>query len=254
MTPDYTLEPVDADALPSPTDLASGTLSLFMDNIVPMLMVGLGLTLIGLVSLFVTIPVAIGSLCLIQIVAGGAAAGLEAATGSETIAAVIAVLLGLGGYLIAGLLFIGVSSALTGPFSGSFMRAMDRQLAGGVEVSFGDIFSTAFDQPAKDILSTAILGLAILLGLPFCYVGALVPAFFLMWFTWSCELDSVPLGTALRRSVRAVLARPGWCAVVFLLTILFSMIGGYIPILGPVATVLFMLRAYRAIFPRLTEA
>jgi hypothetical protein len=241
--------------LPSPIDLASQTLSFFIANVLPMLWIGLAQTLVSIVASFIVIPIAFGCLCGLGLGGSVTAAALDAALDASGGAAGPATMLSmLAGYLgFFATILIGIA-ILSGPFFGSMVRALDRLVRTGEEISFGDVFTTAFKQPFKDVMSTLILLTLILLGLPFCYIGALIPAFFLMWFTWSCELDGVPLGRALSRSIRAVLARPSWCLGAFAIGVVFGILGGYVPILGPVATLVFYTKAYRALFPAPAEA
>lgn len=241
--------------LPSPIDLAGQSLQFFMANILPMLWIGLAQTLVSIVAAIIVIPLAFGCLCAFGIggTAGAAAlsAALDSSGGASGSVAMLSALAGYLGFFVTILLGISI---LSGPFFGSMVRSLDRLVRTGEEISFGDVFTTAFKQPFKDIFSTVILLTLILLGLPFCYIGALVPAFFLMWFTWSCELDGVPLGRALSRSIRAVLARPSWCLGTFALGVVFAILASYVPILGPVATLVFYTKAYRALFPAPAEA
>jgi len=239
------------EALPSPVDLVTSTLSIFMDNILPMLMLGLGQLVVGLIAAVVLIPFFLG--CVVALSVGlGATGGVidvlldgqgQLGAGAGVLSLLVSYIVGIGGLLI-------VATIITSPFVGSLMRAMDAHLAGEAEATFGGVFETATQQPLKDIASNTLLMVLVVLGLPFCYVGALIPAFFLMWMTLACEVDGLTLSDAIRRSIRAIRERPAWCLGVYALGIVFGMLASYVPILGPVAAILFTLRAYRAIFPR----
>lgn len=240
-----------ATDLPSPIDLATSTLSKFIEDIAPMLLVGVGQLLIGLAAVVIVVPLAFGCLCAVGMGGTFGGAALDALVDADGgLAATGTGLSMILSYALFALVLVLGMAILTGPFAGSLMRGLDRHLAGGEQVNLGDLFSSAWDQPVKDIGSTLLFALAISLGLPFCYVGALVPAFFLMFFNYACELDGLSLPAAARRSIQAVLARPTWALAAFALGAVFAIVGGNIPVLGPVAALLFSVRVYRAMFPR----
>lgn len=243
--------PTPDDALPSPVDLVTSTLSVFMDNILPMLMLGLGQMVVALVAVIVLIP--LGSGCMIGLWAllgaGGGVIDWVLDAGGQITASVTGLSFLISYFLAIGFALI-VLTIVSSPFAGSMLRSMDAHLAGESEATFQGVFDTALQQPVKDIAANVLLMVLVLIGLPFCYVGALIPAFFLMWMTMASELDGLPLGQAIGRSLRAVRERPGWCLGVYALGVVFAMLAGYVPVLGQVAMVMFMMRAYRVIFPR----
>jgi hypothetical protein len=243
---------INEDDLPSPADLASTSLPIFMDNVMPMLMLGLAQTTVAFGAAMILVPLGMCAMGVVMF-GSGAVAALAGSDASDVVQGLTALAVFGFYFLMLGLIIIG-GAVITGPFMGSIMRGLDRHLAGEGEASFHDLYNTAKDQPLKDIGSTLLLSFAIMLGLPFCYVGALVPAFILMWFTWSCELDGLSLPNAIRRSVATVRAHPVWCLGVFALGFAFAFVGAYVPIVGPVAALMYYVRAYRAVFPRTPAA
>lgn len=241
--------------LPSPVELVSITMTEFMDQVGPMAMLGLAQFLSVMVAMVVILPLSF--CCLYGCMAGTAGLGAVVVAALESMLGegggalgAVFTMFGMVGSIIAFYVFLlGGFAVVVAPVMGGVMRALDKHLRGIEEATLGGAFAGAKDQPVKDILSSFLFGLSIVLGMLFCYVGMFVPAFLLMWFNWACEVDGLSIRDGLSRSVRHVRDNLSWSLTVFVVGFAVNMVAAYIPILGPMFALAFMIRCYRAAFP-----
>jgi len=245
-------EGVPADELPSAVDLIQDGLKVFMDDVGPFALGGLGITLVGMGAGLIVSTLSLG--CLFggfflsaMVMAGGGSTGSDELAAAGGGAGLLLMLVSYLGFFIV--LFAGLAIT-TAPFNGSLMRAVDEHLAGGEKVSFGSAFDTAFKQPVKDIVATFGFMIAMVLGVFVLYVGALFSAFFLSWWPISAHVDGLGTGAAASRSFSHAKDNLVWHLGVFGLGIGVGLIANYIPVLGPMFLTLYHVKAYRAAYPR----
>ncbi|TVQ93102.1 MAG: hypothetical protein EA397_04835 [Deltaproteobacteria bacterium] len=255
-----TASPTPDGALQSPVEIATESINVLMDNVGPLLMAILAQVLSVFVASFVIVPLSICCLygCMIGSVPTGMAVGavlhpLLGDGGAGTIGALITTFMFIGSFvLFYGILIVGLLLVVA-PISGGTLRVIDEHLRGVSEASFGAVFKKAGEQPAKDIFSNGIFSVALLVGMLFCYIGALIPAVLLMWFPFACELDGKSIREGLTRSIRILREQPGWVLTTFAVGFVANMVAGMIPLLGPLYAIVFMVRCYRVAFPAETE-
>lgn len=244
-----------ANGLPNPMDLGKATLTEFMDDVMPYLLAGLGHMLVSFVAVFLLMAVGFGCMFGGAFVSMGVGAGL-ASTGSDSLAATGGAIAPLGmllSYLGAIVIIIIGGSLLTAPFNGSLMRAVDAHRRDEGELGFGSAFDTAFKQPVKDIATTVAFQLLVLLGLPLFYIGALAVAFAFKWAPEATYLDGMGPGQALKTAFSHTREHMSWNLGIFGVGLLFGLVAGYVPILGPMATTLYWVKAYRAVYPHQSD-
>jgi hypothetical protein len=238
--------------LPSPVTIATDTLSVFMKDLAPFLLVALGPMIAALVGLAVVMPLGFG--CMFGGFMGSAAIGtamIDPNTGDPSPVGAILMAVGMiGSYLGFFVLVFGGLSLIITPVQASALRAIDKHLAGEEVAGFGGGFSTATSQIGKDVGTTLAYGLLVALGLPFFYVGALVAVFFLGMAPHAAMLDGDSPGKALAKAFAHTRANLTWHLTHLLVLLVFGMIASNIPLLGPAALSLYQVRAYRAAFPR----
>jgi uncharacterized membrane protein len=184
---------------------------------------------------------------------GGAALSAfgSAAAGDQDAAAAIGA---MGSLVSFGLMFavifvlIAGITAVTAPLSGSLTRAIAAHQRGEGKLDFKSVFSTASEGILPACLVTGAVMLATFLGIPFCYVGALVPAMLFGFAGPLVFLHRLSPGAALGRSARTVMANPG-PNILYTLTVFgIAMVAGYVPVVGMMFLLAFTVRGYRQVF------
>lgn len=159
-------------------------------------------------------------------------------------------LIGLG-VLVGSLLGIGGLIATIGPLQAGLYRAVWRNITESEPLSFGSAFSNAFEDAGSSIALTLMIGLLVMIGLPFCYVGALFASFATCFAMPAFIAHKVgPVG-AIQFSIRHAIAHPGWHAAIWGISFVCGMLAGNIPIVGMVALVAniaIQMRLYRKAF------
>lgn len=240
------------DGLPSPMDLASETLNTFMADMGPYVMLAVGQMVASLVALTILLPVIFG--CYFGLIFGGTAVGAIlidiGGDAMEALGAMVMVFGIIAGYLSLILVSLVGGGILLGPFHGSTLRAIDDHLAGVRKASFTGAFDTAMKQPVADILSAVGHRFLVFLGFPILFVGPLAIDLFLHWWPAAVALDGMSQGSAFKRSFGHTKSHLSWHLGFYGLLVVFSIVAGQIPILGPAAVSLFAVKSYRAVFPR----
>lgn len=247
---------LDGNGLPNPMDLGKAVLTEFMDDIGPYALAGVGTTLVGLVAGILLVTVAFGCFFGGMFASLGVGAGLASAGGDtmEAVGGAVAPIGVLLSYLGLILVVVVGGAILTAPFNGSLVRGIDNHRRGIKDLGFHSAFDTALQQPVKDILTTLVFQLLVLLGLPFFYIGALIVVFFLKWMPLGTYLDGHGPMASAKNAVGHSKSNLSWHLGIFGVGLLFGLVGGNIPVLGPMATSLFWVRSYRAVFPAGDEA
>ena len=159
-------------------------------------------------------------------------------------------IVGLVGYLGMFVVIIIGLSLILAPVHGSIVRAIDDHLAGVREATFGGAFDTATKQLGRDIGSTVAAQVVTILANVVPIIGPLVAGFLLAWWPLAAQLDGDAVGAAAKRSVGHTRTHMTWHLSYFGLGIVFALVGGNIPVIGPMAALLYHVKSYRAAFPR----
>lgn len=249
-------EPVPADQLPSAVDIVSDSFKVFMDDIGPFALAGLGVFVAAIVAVVVVMTLAFGCMFAgffgsMAIATGGAATGSDGAAAAGGLVSGLGILVTYLGSLL--LMVVGIA-VTTAPLNGSLLRAMDAHLRGGRKVGFGSAFETAFQQPVKDILSTIGLSAAIFVGILVFYVGALFSVFFFSWWPTYVMVDGAGVGEGAGKAFSHAKDNLGWHLGVFGLGLAIGLVANYIPVVGPMFAAVYHLKAYRAAYPAGTAA
>ncbi|MES2643912.1 MAG: hypothetical protein V4850_30770 [Myxococcota bacterium] len=241
--------------IPSLGALYSETLTDLTQNIQGYLMMGLALmavvfpvsmvgTMVGMIAMYAVMGVGIFASAL-----GGSAIG--EATGEQDLGGIVTMFGSFGSFFLAFVVLFASLACLAGamaPVSASLYRAIAAHQRGEGTLSFGDAFSTV----RQDIVPTAtvmllVTGMAIV-GVLFCYVGALVPAI-LFGFAFSMvALHRKGAMEALKICARHAMARPSEHAIFVLAYMGTAMVAGYVPLLGHMFLIALAVRAYRKMF------
>jgi hypothetical protein len=239
------------DGMASPMDIASDTLNELIQHIGPLALLGVGQLLAAVAAMAIILPVAFGCFFGFAIGGGAVGAGVGAAgEEAEAAAAMISMGFGLVGYLLMLLIIVFGAAILLAPIHGSTVRAIDDHLHGVRTATLGGAFDTATKQLGGDIGSTVGMQLSIVLSLIAPIVGPLIAAFFLGWWALASQLDGDGIGAGARRSFAHTRAHMSWHLSYFGMAIVFGLVGGNIPVLGPMAALLYQVKSYRAAFPR----
>ena len=212
---------------PAILDVLNATIDDLRSAFVPSLLAGLGL-------LLVLLPV------LVLYVSGVVAAMLPGMLQED-------LSLALSGFAGAMLIGLPVVVLVPAPFHHALMRSMAAHAEEGRDLGFG----AAFRDLSRDL--GKVLAYAVLVGVLFCYVGALVVWAFTGFGTQAVALDRLGPVAALRRSARHVLAHPTWHLGYLGIWFAIGVLVGNVPVLGYAVGLpflaLYQVRAYRAWFP-----
>jgi len=245
----------DGGGIASIGALFSETLTDVMNNIVGYLMLGLALMAVavpvGIIASIISLIVLYGvmGIGVFASVAGGSA--LEDATGDQDLGGMIGALGSMGSIAFAFLLFVGLLLFLTaamGPLSASLYRAIAAHQRGEGTLSFGAAFSTITQDIGATMGAVLLVTLCTLVGVLFCYVGALVPAVLFTFALPMVALHRKGAFEALQRCARHAMAHPSDHGLFVLCYFGVSMVAAYIPLLGQVFVLAFAVRAYRKMF------
>lgn len=164
----------------------------------------------------------------------------------------LASLLLLAGILLSVVIALGLGATIIAPMQASLMRAMWGYQVRGEPLTFGSAFSTFRDDYMTVVLAYLALQGAVLLGLMFCYVPALIVAFLLHWVTPAVVIHRRSVGEAFGQSFRHAKENAGWTLGVMLVGVLITLVSSYVPLIGalltPVLYSAYVLKLYRAAF------
>jgi hypothetical protein len=251
VSPGFSREPLPGGELPDPLTLLDETLKEFTANLGPYCMAGLGQLAVMLPLLF-TLIVLIHLTAFGGLLGGGALLGLIAGALPEDLAALV---ISFGSILLPVLLFgsimamLGVLTVLAMPVTASLHRAVVRHQRGEEgALSFRSAFESLTQDMGRVMLTGLLLTTLSLTGLMMCYV----PAFFVMLFTgFALNLVAVHRTgglEAILTAVRHARTHLAWHTKFSLLYLVVLMVGGQIPVAGPMFAVALHMRAYRAVF------
>lgn len=235
------------DGLVSPMDLASETLNEFIADLGPFALLGVGQLIAALVAVAFIVPLGVG--CLLSFGIGGTVLGSGLGASEDELAAFGAIFGMIGYFVMIGVIVFGISVVLA-PITGSVLRSVDDHLHDVAPASLGGAFDTAGKQLGLDIGTTVATQLLIVLALVVPIVGPLIAGFFLVWGPLASHLDGDGIGTAIKKSITHTRQHLTWHLSYYGLALVFGLVGGNIPVIGPMAAVVFHVKAYRAAFPR----
>ncbi len=202
--------------------------------------VGMVAGMIGMVGMYVVLfGGIIGSAALGQAAGDSDVGGLITAVGS---------LGSFGLAFVAFAFFIAVSSAVGAPFGASLNRAIAAHQRGEGTLAFNSAFSTATQDIGSSLVVAALVAFAGLLGMLFCYVGALVPAVLFSFAPTMVALHRQGALAAFSRCARHAMANPGEHVVWALVYLGSAMVSAYIPVIGTAFLLALNVRAYRKVF------
>ena len=221
-----------------------------------------GYLLLGLAWLVAVLPltlfVAFGSMFGMYVVMGlGIGGSVLAArvvaerSGDQDLSGLVAMvgsLVSVGGALV---LFFGVLvllGAVLAPLIASFTRAVAAHQRGEGELSFQSGFATLRQDLPATIGVSMFTGAAGILGVLFCYVGALVPAVLFGFSHNLVTLHRKGAREALGIAARHAIARPTEHITVILALMGTSLVAAYVPVVGQMFTLALGVRAYRKMY------
>lgn len=248
-----TLEP--GGGIPSISALFAETFTDVTENIQGYLMVALALmavmipfslvlTFVGMFGLYMALGIGVFASIL-----GGAAIG--EATGDSDLGGIVTVIGSVGSSVLAFLVFFALillMAAAMAPLSASLDRAIAAHQRGEAPLTFNAAFATIRQDMMSAFGAVALVSATSLVGVFFCYVGAFVPAFFFSFAFPMVALHRKGAREAMRICATHAMARPMEHFVFMLAFVGTSLVAAYIPLLGPVFTLAFHVRAYRKMF------
>ncbi len=241
--------------IPSIGALFSETLTDVMNNIVGYLMMGLALMAVaipvGIFASIVSLIVLYGvmGVGVFASLAGGAA--MQEATGDEDLGGMVGALGSMGSIAVAFLLFFAFLlflAAAMAPLSASLYRAIAAHQRGEGTLTFGAAFSTITQDIGATMGTVLLVTICTLVGVMFCYVGAIVPA---ALFTFALPMVALHRKGALesmRLCAGHAMAHPSEHGLFILAYFGTSLVAGYIPLFGHVFVLALAVRAYRKMF------
>jgi len=141
-----------------------------------------------------------------------------------------------------------VVAAIVAPVQASLMRAIAAHQRGEQELSVSSPFDTATQDLARVVITSILLTGLTLVGLLFCYVGALaVPILFGFVHTLVVLHRRSPM-EAFAIQFRHLLAHGNQHLMLGVLQIALGMIAGFVPVIGPMFMADMQVRAHRKLF------
>lgn len=240
---------VDADI----SELIQEGIEAFSKDIGPYILAGMGQFLVVVpVTIFTVLAAYLGSFLGMM---GGWVLGLVVAVILASLGDVGAF---LGALVMVFLPFIGmfavllpiipISVAILAPVNASLTRAVAAHQRGEKELHIGSAFET-ITQDLLRVIPTALALTALgLVGLLFCYVGALVvPILFGFVGTLVALHRCGPL-EAFRLQITHLRKHGNAHLVIGVAQIAFSMVAGFVPVIGPMFLIDMQVRAHRKMF------
>lgn len=213
----------------------------FVAVVFPVSMVG---TLVGMFTLYLVM-----GLGVVASAAGGSAIG--EATGDQDLGGVITAFGGLGSFVlgfIAFFLIVAVMVGVLAPVTASLYRAIAEHQRGGAPLTFGGAFATVGQDVGSTVGAACLLTLASMVGMLFCYVGALVPLVLFCFAFLMVALHRKGALNAMKICAAHAIARPAEHVLFCLAYFATAFIAGNIPVLGHIFMVALSVRAYRKMF------
>ncbi len=164
----------------------------------------------------------------------------------------VVVLLGsvfsIGGGLL--LFFVGITglAAAFAPLNASVMRAIAAHQRGDAPLRFDAAFATLRQDLGATIGVALLTGLLSVVGVLFCYVGALVAGVFFGFAPSLVALHRRGPWEAVGIAARHALARPGDHLLMALTLLMMQFVAAYVPVLGHAFVLAFSVRAFRKMY------
>lgn len=240
-------------ALPPLGDLFNESFQDFGQNIGGYLLATLGvmlvafpvtmvLTMVGMVVMYAVIILGI---------VGSAVGGAALGEASQDAAGLMAVF-GSFGSMFAGFfvmaLFVSLGVGLTAPLNASLERAIAAHQRGEAPLEFNAAFKTMGEGFMSAVTAQLLVTGASLLGVFFCYVGALVPLVLFSFVMPMVALHRKGAFEALSRCARHAMAHPSEHLTFGLVYFGMTLVASYVPIVGPAFMRGLKVRAYRKFF------
>lgn len=255
----YALAPVAGGGKPpDPGKILSTSFAEFGDNLAPYAILGaiqmailFPLIFIGIFAAYLVSGIAfVGVYAVGMVISIGLAAMLPEDLGAAV--AAIGMLLTLVVSLLA--MFIGLFGVLmvitlpVAPLQAAMSRAIAAHQRGEGPPEPAKVFAT-ITQDLVPVLALAVLmSLAVLVGLLFLGVGALVPAYLFAFAPTLVAVHRMGAIQALRASARHAIADPSWHLIWTLLNWGLGIAASNIPVLGPAFMMAFHVRGHRELF------
>lgn len=250
----YVLGPLAGGDLPDVGSLLTETFAEFGDNIGPYAMAGVGLMLVTMPLAFVMIfgiyIVVFGGM-FGTMIAGAAFSVFVSQTVSEDLGAVAMVVTQLATIAVPVVLVVGAVAAIgaiLAPLNASLARAVAAQQRGGPKLELTSPFSTFTQDLVSVVVAALLIAALVTMGAFLCYLPALAVPLLFGFGTTMVALHRTGAGQGLRTSMQHALGHLSWHLPFGLLYLVFSMVAGYVPVLGPMFLVAFHVRAYRHVF------
>lgn len=157
----------------------------------------------------------------------------------------------IAGYAVGVLGFVVILAGVTIPLQAGLYRTMWANVIDGEPLTFGAILANAPRDLPRVYAVEILLAFLVLLGVPFCYVGAIAVGIVTQFAFPAVIVHELGPLAAIGQSFRFVRSNPGFSAGYFAVGLVAGLIMGNIPLSGIVilpALVSFQLRCYRAIF------
>jgi hypothetical protein len=225
------------------------------ENVGGYLQVGLALIAVvmpvALLITFVGLFVLYGLIIVGAIASVGAGAAIGDATNDRDLGGIVSGLGTMGSVLCSFVGFFGImalGTAAIAPVSASVTRSIAAHQRGEGELTFQGAFSSIRQDMGANIAVVFLMMSLTLVGVMFCYVGALVPAFLFTFAVPMVAVGRVSALTALTRTARGAMARPMEHAAYAGAYFVTALVANYVPILGHAFLLALQVRAYRKVY------
>jgi hypothetical protein len=164
----------------------------------------------------------------------------------------------LGALVMVGLPFLGlfavllpilpVMVAILAPVNASLVRAVAAHQRGEKELSLGSAFETLTEDVGRVIVTALVLTGFTMVGLLFCYVGALLVPILFGFVSTLVALHRCGPIEAFRLQIAHLRKHGNTHLMLGVGQIAFSMVAGFVPVIGPLFLVDMQVRAHRKMF------
>ncbi len=226
----------------------------FGKDIGPYILAGMGqFAVIVPVTMLMVMVVYIGGMVGMM---GGWIAGMVAMVGLASLlgdfgaflGAILMMFLPILGFFVVFLPVMPVMVAIMAPINASLTRAVAAHQRGEKEMTLASSFDTAFQDAPRVVMTGMMLGLLTMVGLLFCYVGALaVPVLFGFVNTLVILHNRGPI-EAMRIQLAHLREHSHIHLMIGLVQMAMGMAAGFIPVIGPMFMLDVQVRAHRKMF------
>lgn len=231
----------DSGKLPDVVNLLSEVFDDLMANFVGYLLSGVGIAVVAMVAVFVMLGLIFGGMF--------GSAVLGQVLGYSKVISMLGMVGAMAGYLVVILGLVVV----TAPMSASIARAVLAHQEEGVDLTVTASFSTFTVDLVQVVLLTVITFALGMVGVLFCYVGALVVALFLSFAFPAVVVHRLSAMDAIALSVRHVRENLVWHLGFWGLGMAILLAGQAIPLVGMLIGLpifyAYQVKAYTRVFP-----